>query len=155
MFFKPELQWQRLHCMPWRIKSAQHLKAWGHWRTTGMVCKVFVPNVSEEGRFIWRCCIHGAVRVSLSSLCINMSRPNTKRHVGPCGAQSQPISRAVCLPLSRASDDQHCHCVPDAEGDKMSSCDIPAWATHPQPYSALIWAVWASQWSMFMFSTSD
>lgn len=25
------------------------------------------------------------LRVSLSSLCINMSRPNTKWHTGPCG----------------------------------------------------------------------
>lgn len=26
-----------------------------------MVGKVFVPNVSEEGRFLWRCSVRGAV----------------------------------------------------------------------------------------------
>lgn len=32
----------------------------GRCRTTGMVGKVFVPNVSEEGRFLWRCSVRGA-----------------------------------------------------------------------------------------------
>ncbi len=108
-----------------RGSNQQHnLKARGRWRTTGVVCKVFVPNVSGEGRFIWRCSIHGAVCVSLSSLCINMNKLNTKWHIGPCSAHLQPMSRALCLLLSRASDDQGCHCGPGAEGDKMSTCDM-------------------------------
>lgn len=116
------LMWQRLHCMPRRIKSAAYSKVgWRLQRTGGMVCKVSVPNVSDEGRFMWRCSNHGGVCVSLSSLCVNANGPNIKWHIGPCSAHLQPMTRALCLLLSRASDDQGCHRGLAAEGDKMST----------------------------------